>query len=316
MTDTTLPMTRARWTILAVGMPVVLGLVALCTRAWVYGAINSLANLSPYGYTVAFSVPAGRDGSNLTLTNGDITFHSGHRHDIHVRGNLTGSLAAPEFTRSATRTGLTLNPSCRAPIGICNISFNVTGPDGLPTSINDTFGNIDASRLHGDVTLTSNSGNIAATGLTGTVRLNDSFGSVNVTGVSGNVKMISNSADITAARVSGDDMQIFNSYGSVNVTGMAAADVGCTSNSADITIVFSKVPKRVQINDSYGSVNLELPDTSTAYLVDTRNSYGSTFVSVPRSQHAQNTITVDGQSADISITRQGQNSSSTPGSAP
>jgi hypothetical protein len=40
MTETTLPMTRARWIILAVGVPVALAMIAVCARAWVFGSVN------------------------------------------------------------------------------------------------------------------------------------------------------------------------------------------------------------------------------------------------------------------------------------
>jgi hypothetical protein len=312
VTDTTPPMSRARRWILAVGVPVALGLIALSTSAWVSGAIQALGNLNPIGYSVAFSAPTGPHGVRLTVSDGDLTFHTGPGRRIRVRGTLRGSLAAPSLSHQRTATGLTLTPRCRAPIGVCGVSFTATAPTGLPIDINDSFGQLDTSDLRGDITLSSNSGNIRASRLSGTIRLNDSFGQIDVTGVSGrSITMNSSSGDIIAAGLTGDT-QIFESYGSVNVTGIAAANVYCTSQAGDITIVFRTVPRNVQVTDSYGSVTLELPDTGTHYDVHTRNPYGSTVVSVPQGPIAQNKITVSDNSGDITITRQGH----APGSQP
>lgn len=305
MTETTLPMTRARWTILAVGVPVALAMIAVCARAWVFGAINSLANLSPISRSVAFSAPTRPDGVHLTMTDGNLTFHTGTGRRIRVQGTLKGSLAAPTFSHQMTPTGLILNPTCRAPVGTCDVSLWATGPAGLPVDIDDSFGQLDTSALRGNITLSSNSGNITASRLAGSVRLNDSFGDINVTGVSGTIAMSSNSGDITAAGLTGDT-QLADTFGDINVTGISAADVRCTSQSGDVTIVFSTVPKHVQVTDSFGDVILELPSGSAVYRVQTKNPFGSTNVSsVPRSPTAQNTITVINNSGNITITSQG-----------
>ena len=58
------PMTRARWAVLAAGLPVVLALIAFGVHAWVNGTVIYLASQEPVGYPVGFSVPppAGRPG--------------------------------------------------------------------------------------------------------------------------------------------------------------------------------------------------------------------------------------------------------------
>src|SRR5579875_1045783 len=106
MTNAPLPMTRARWTVLAVGLPVALGMIALGTRAWVFGAVNSLANLNAITRSVRFSAPAGTRAVHLTVSNGDLTYHTGPGAQITGHGTLRGSLAAPSFRRQLSATGL------------------------------------------------------------------------------------------------------------------------------------------------------------------------------------------------------------------
>jgi hypothetical protein len=295
-----LPMTRARLTILAAGVPVALILIVFCGHAWVKGAVGTLANLQQVSRSVTFTAPAGPNGVHLTLGNGDLTFHTTAGDQIRVHGKLSGSLAAPTFSHRLTSSGLTLDPQCRAPIGGCSSGFTVTGPAGAPVSINDSYGQLDTGDLNGNVTLSSTSGNISASQLAGTLRLNDSYGDIDASALSGRIDLTSNSGDINVSRVSGDT-QIFDSFGDVTVNGMAAAEVTCTGQSADITLVFTKVPRNVRVNDSFGDVTLELPAGDTRYHVTTRNPYGTTSIKVPESGTAADTITVVSNSGSIAI---------------
>ena len=95
-----------------------------------------------------------------------------------------------------------------------------------------------------------------------------------------------------------------DSFGTISVTGLAAADVVAGNNSGDISLTFTKVPRQVNVTDSFGNITLVLPAGSATYRVATRNSFGSTTVSVPRSPTAKNVITASNNSGDITITTQ------------
>src|ERR1019366_8803490 len=103
-----------------------------------------------------------------------------------------------------------------------------------------------------------------------------------------------------AAGVVGDT-RLQDSFGTISVTGLAAADVVASNNSGDISLTFSKVPQQVNVTDSFGNVTLVLPPGATAYRVQTRDSFGTTTVSVPQSPTARNVITVSNNSGDITI---------------
>jgi hypothetical protein len=76
------------------------------------------------------------------------------------------------------------------------------------------------------------------------------------------------------------------------------------NNSGDISLTFTKVPRQVNVTDSFGDITLVLPPGPANYRVTTRNSFGSTTVSVPQSPTALNVITASNNSGDITITTQ------------
>lgn len=295
-------MTRARWAVLAAGLPLVLALIAFGVDAWVNRTVIYLADQHHVGYSVGFSVPPAHDQVRVHSSNGDLTVRAGTGGRIVVHGQLTGSFVRPSFSHRSTAAGLSLNPQCRAP-GNCSLDLAIMVPARLPASVSDTFGDLDASGLRGTVALSDNTGDLTASRLTGNVRLSDSFGTVTASGLAGSLWLDNNSGDIRAAGLTGDT-RLQDSFGTISVTGLAAADVVARNNSGDISLTFTKVPKQVTVTDSFGDITLRLPPGSATYRVVTRNSFGSTAVSVPQSPAAQNVITASNNSGDITIVTQ------------
>ncbi|MGI8449332.1 MAG: DUF4097 family beta strand repeat-containing protein [Streptosporangiaceae bacterium] len=293
------PMTRARWAVLAIGLPVVLALVAFGVDAWVNRTVIYLADQRDVGYSVGFSVPPAHGQVRVHSSNGDLTVQTGTGRRIVVHGQLSGSFVRPSFSHRSTPDGLSLNPECRVP-GNCSVNLGISAPAGLPVSVSDSFGELDASGLHGTVALSDNTGDLTASRLTGDLHLSDSFGTLTASGLAGNIRLDNNSGDIQAAGVVGDT-RLQDSFGTISVTGLAAADVVASNNSGDISLTFTKVPQQVNVTDSFGSITLVLPAGPATYRVQTRNSFGSTTVSVPRSPSARNVITVSNNSGDITI---------------
>ena len=293
------PMTRARWAVLAFGLPVVLALIALGVDAWVNRTVTYLADQRDVGYSVGFSVPPAHGQVRVHSSNGDLTVQTGTGRRIVVHGQLSGSFVRPSFSHRSTPDGLSLNPECHVP-GNCSVNLGISAPAGLPVSVSDSFGELNASGLHGTVALSDNTGDLTASRLTGTLHLMNSFGTLSATDLAGNIRLDNNSGDIEAAGVVGDT-RLQDSFGTISVTGLAAADVVASNNSGDISLTFTKVPQRVNVTDSFGSITLVLPAGPATYRVQTRNSFGSTAVSVPRSPSARNVITASDNSGDITI---------------
>jgi len=294
------PMTRARWAVLAAGLPVAAALIAFGVRAWVNGTVVYLASTSQVGYQVRFSVPAAAGQARVTSSSGDLTVRPGPGRRIVVRGHLSGSFARPAFSYQSTAAGLALDPRCRAPAGACRLELGVTVPAGFPVSVSEAFGELGAQGLRGTIALSDNSGDLTASRLTGTVRLANSLGTLTASRLAGRIQLDNNSGDIQAAGLTGDT-RLQDSFGTIAVTGLDAADVVARNNSGDISLTFTKVPRKVNVTDSFGSITLVLPPGTATYRVRTRDSFGTTDVSVPQSPSARNSITASNNSGDITI---------------
>jgi DUF4097 and DUF4098 domain-containing protein YvlB len=55
------------------------------------------------------------------------------------------------------------------------------------------------------------------------------------------------------------NLRLQDSFGTISVTGLAAAGVVARNNSGDISLTFTKVPQQVNVTDSFGSITLVLP---------------------------------------------------------
>ena len=259
-------MTPARWAVLAGGLPVVLALIAFATYGWVNGTVIYLADQGQVGYSVGFSAPATGGQARVTSSDGSLTVRAGPGRRIVVRGHLSGSFARPSFSHRSGPDGLALNPQCHVPAGTCSLDLGITVPAGLPVRVSSALGDLDARGLYGTVALADTSGDISVSQLSGTVHVTDGFGTIAASGLSGRIQLDNNTGDIQAAGVTGDT-RLQDSFGAISVTGLAAADVVASNNSGDISLTFSKVPQRVNVTDSFGSITLVLPAGPATYRV-------------------------------------------------
>jgi DUF4097 and DUF4098 domain-containing protein YvlB len=334
-----LPLTPARRTSLLIGVPVLLGLLALLVYGFVYRTLVFLVNENPITRSVSLTVPVTGGRIRVSSNNGNMVFRtSPQTSQIQVRGQLTSTFVRPLFAHQGTASGLNIGPICRVPVGNCSANFSVTAPAGLPVNISAQFGSLTASHLRGSITLSGNSGDLDTSSLTGRILLNDQFGNIHASRLTGSTRVVSNSGDIdissltgpiqltnqfgniNAAGLSGTgtmqlvnnsgdinvtgatgDARLQDAFGNINVTGLSAAAVTASNNSGDITLRFTTVPRQVTVNDSFGNVTLILPAGSTAYQVHTHNSFGNTNVRVPTNPTGRHVIRVTNNSGDITI---------------
>jgi Putative adhesin len=296
-----LPMTKQRWVILGTGLPVVLAVLVVTGWFWVHGAVKALVNANQVGYPVSLTAPLTGGQARLTTANSNLVLAAGQGRTIRVHGYLSGAMTRPAFTHKQTPAGLNLAPQCRAPVGNCSLGFTVTVPADVPVKASGSFGNLRAGSLRGGVTLSDTSGDILASRLAGHLRLADSFGNIQASGLAGSTVLSDDSGNIGVAGLTGD-AQLSDGFGNITVGGLASADVRCQDHSGDIMLTFTKVPRRVEVSDSFGNVTLRLPPGPARYEVSTRNPYGSTSVTVPQSSPAAHVITVTDNSGDINVT--------------
>jgi Putative adhesin len=293
-----LPMTPARRAILAFGVPIALAVIGLGVASWAGGAVTIFTR--QVTNRVALSVPVKGGHVSVTTDNADVTFRTGTGNQVRVRGTLRGSLVRPTFSWRSTAAGLAFHSHCRVPAGVCSLEYAVTAPARLPVAVTDSSGGLNASGLHGTITLSDSSGDLGASDLAGNIQLHDSSGGIRASGLTGNIRLDNSSGDITASGLTGD-LQFQDNSGDVVVNGLAATDVVGSDSSGDITLTFTKVPDRVQVRDSSGGVTLVLPPGTAAYNVDASTSSGNKVIAVPRNSSSKHVIIVTDQSGDITI---------------
>ena len=194
-----LPLTPARRVILAAGLPVVLALIAFASYGWVQRAVSYLASETQVGYSVGFSVPAAGGRARVTTGDASLSVRAGASRQIEVRGHLSSSFARPRFSYRSTAAGLALDPSCRVPSGTCSLSFGITVPAGLPVSVSDSFGGLNARGLRGTVATVGQQRGPDRVPAGREHPPGQLFGTISASGLSGRIQLDNNSGDIRAS---------------------------------------------------------------------------------------------------------------------
>jgi hypothetical protein len=270
-----LPVTRARRVVLTAGLPVVLALIAVMSY-------NAVALSDQASYRVHVSVPARGGETRVRIDNASATVRPGPGDQISVSGTLQGSLARPSFSWRSAASGLTLHSRCWAWVGFCSLEYDITVPAGLPLAVSDGTGALNASGFGGHVTLSSGGGDITASRLSGAIELDSGGGNVTASGLDGSVRLSDGAGDIV-------------------VTGLAATDVVGENGSGNITLTFTKVPRRVNVTDGSGDITLVLPRGPTYYHVEASSESGSTSVSVNHRLSSPYVIVASNGSGNITI---------------
>jgi hypothetical protein len=253
------------------------------------------------GRSVALTAPATGGQSRLTTDNADLTVRGGPGRLIRIRGSLSGSIVQPVFLHRLGPGGLVVSPRCPLHFGNCSLTLAATVPAALPASVTDNFGNLWASALRGAVSLDDSNGTLFATGLTGTIRLSDQFGAVDAAQLAGSLRVSASNSEVTVRDVSGDT-QVSDSFGGIVVTGLAAADVVASDSNGNIVLRFTRVPRHVDVSDSFGNVWIDLPPGSATYKIQAgRPPYGSLRVAVPQSATSPHVITARDSNGNITI---------------
>jgi hypothetical protein len=271
-----LPMTPVRWVALAIGTPLALLLIG-------YAALTAVAWVGLGSARVNLAVPVHGRTASVNVDSGDVHASAGPAGQVRVHGTLRYSLVKPEVTWVRSRSAIALHSRCQVPTGLCSVDYAVTLPSGGRSGVSVGSGDVTASGLAGTITLGDDSGNIHATGLSGSATISDDSGDIVVTSLAG--------ARLTIADDSGD----------ITGTGVSSQVLTAQNQSGDIRVVFTKVPRRVQVSDSSGDITLVLPPGPTTYRVNASTSSGSTTINVPQSPASPHVISATDQSGNITI---------------
>ncbi len=132
------------------------------------------------------------------------------------------------------------------------------------------------------VSARNGAGDVTATGLRNGATLSTAAGDVRASGLAGRVVLTTSSGDI-------------------NATALAARDVTATASSGHVSLMFTRVPRLVEVTDPTGSITIVVPPGRTAYRVEAQSGSGLTDITVPTSPSSPFVITATTGSGNITI---------------
>ncbi len=222
---------------------------------------------------------------------------NGHRHSYskeEIQKMITNDY---DFTVTASGNKLTAiakpKKSFRNWNNELNISYNIYVPVACATHLNTSGGGISISNLNGeqhfntsggglevkglngkitgrtsggginvtdskdDIDLETSGGGIEASRCSGKIHLNTSGGSLELRDLNGTIHASTSGGNVDAEKITGD-LDTHTSGGNISMTGMSGSLEASTSGG-NIDVQMTETGKYVKLNNSGGSVHLEVP---------------------------------------------------------
>lgn len=206
-------------------------------------------------------------GDRLTISknDGDIDVRPADVDEIEVTRRFSGwaVLRVPEARWGLKHHTLTLDTDC-GPVGHCEARYEVRVPKGTSLTVEGDNGNITASGFGTPLRIRSDNGAITAKDISGRLALDTDSGEVRGTG-------------ITSRRVE------------------------AVSQNGAVHLSFARVPDRVGTRTENGAVEIEVPDTRTAYKVLARTDNADVHTGVPKDTDSPHTVTVHTENGPITL---------------
>lgn len=245
-------------------LTLVLGLpVALAMIGW--GSLSVVAAVGQARYHQQAVIPV--HGTRLTVSAGDgsISLRPSSDGQVHLSAVVRYSLIRASVSWQSTNHGVSIRGRCplSGPVG-CSFDYRIAVP----------------ARLHVDAS--TNSGDIAARDLVGGVALSTDSGDLMVKDLRGPVGLETSS-------------------GSVVATELDARFVTAGSDSGDVSLQFTGVPRRVGTTSGAGDLTIALPGGRTSYLVGASSNSGTITIGVPTNPSSPRRVSAKTNSGDISV---------------
>lgn len=130
-----------------------------------------------------------------------------------------------------------------------NLSGNILGKT--------SGGNIVISHARDNIDLATSGGNIKAENCSGKLSLRTSGGNLLLTELTGDIQARTSGGNVTGNSISGD-LSTQTSGGSIRLKDITAG-VDATTSAGNIDISFSSVTKKINLHNSSGNINIEIP---------------------------------------------------------
>jgi hypothetical protein len=274
-----LRMTPGRVLTLAIGVPVILALIALTGFSFVQQAAHA-------SFRVSYPMAVQQGQLRVGVNGGDITVRQGADSTARLTGTVQYTLSRPHVTSVTTASGNEVTVKCPdIALGNCGLSAA-----------------LDVPRLAG-LTLSSGGGNLTVPGVAQTVNLTSDGGDVSVSGIAGAATVLTSGGDLTAGDMGGA-LRFTTDGGDVNGNGLTAPTLSTDSGGGDVNLVFTKVPANLNIISDGGDVNIIVPRGAASYRVSTTTDGGDDSVTVPQSSSSGDQISVNSGGGDITISQE------------
>jgi hypothetical protein len=267
------PMTPARWLTLALGVPVLLAMIAGT-------GFSTIANIGAGSFKVHQAIPL--NGTRLTAQiDGDVTL----RQAAVGSADFTGIAHYSLVRARVTATGGAIRFHCPLSVGNCDLNGTLQIPDSIASVSLSTGG--------GDVNVPDFSGQ--------SLTLNAAGGNLMAGSLSGALNMSTGGGDATAATLRGGPLTLALDGGNLSVVAMRDSRATITSGGGDVTLAYTKAPTSLQITADGGNVMLTLPKSGAHYDIVTSPAGGNVSVSPSLPVGSSNKITVNSGGGDITI---------------
>jgi DUF4097 and DUF4098 domain-containing protein YvlB len=237
-------MTPARWTALAIGVPVVLSLIG-------FTGFDLVAQIGQASFGVNYALPARQGHLSVGVDGGNITVRPGQGDSARLVGRVKYSLVRPVLTRDGGNVSL----RCRLVFGNCGLDATLSLPAREALTLSTGGGDTTVSGLRGGVDLSSGGGNVSVHDVAGTVRASTGGGDIDVDGLAGTLVLSTDGGNIGGAAIT-------------------SPDVTAHTGGGDITLTFTSPPKSLDITSDGGNITVVLPRNDVGGYAITYNTGG------------------------------------------
>jgi hypothetical protein len=238
--------------------------VPLCLALTVNTGFSIVANVGRGTVPVSYRVPVTAGRVSVTASGGNVVLQQGSGRQASLVGTGSYSLVRPDVTERLAGGGAQFGYGCPVPEGTCELNATLSVPAGTAVSVSTGGGDVTADGVTGPVSLSTGGGNVSADGVSGALSLSTGGGGIQAAGV-------------------------------------AAAQVTANTGGGDISIVFTRVPRDVQVSTGGGNITIVVPPGNTRYNVHANTDGGSPDVSVPSDSASGNVITATTGGGGITI---------------
>lgn len=243
--------------------------VILALVGW--GGYGIVAAIGQGHFPVNESVAVSGGPVSAHVGGGNVLLQQGPAGQVKLTGTAHYSLIRPNLTEHRTGGGVTFGYDCNVNLsGNCGVDGTLTVPAGTVSTVSTDGGNVTATGTTGDVTLSSGGGDLTVDNASGDLTLNTDGG--NITG-----------------------------------TGITAPSFSAGTGGGDVRIVFTSVPRNVQIHSDGGDITVVVPQSNVRYNVSATTDGGSVNDSLqttnPGSARSPYTITASTGGGDITLSQ-------------